>query len=1009
MGERRAKLSTEELCPFDDQQRSGNGIKTKSKKRDKVNNTGKATKRKPSSKSAKKNSSTKTLKENANIETKSSSVQNLKENAKIKTKSTRATTGNDVTASKKTRQDGRRKEKEPNGSSSSTRNSNRSMESLSNSKVMDVINPAQVNDNKSNGSIVNARTSIGKIENDSSKVKDIIVAGNDRSSHRSSHSRILPERPVLEFARDKKRILEICYGSEKETPPTEQKNEESQKGLKDASPDKTLPIEEDSDHSSMHEEEKKIKKKDIKKSKKKNEILKEEKIAKDEGKEVTMTNHDNDPKIGVGPLRSAKDRIGAPPLKEEPQFQVELNATKSDDAPTKEGKLRALKQSITPNNIKKRRKRRPVVRRDAAGKIIRRRIKGKGRGRVVRKECIRKGKDANIGLATIDEGFYDILSDYSSDEDDWTGKSYESSNISGVDTDDYCDDDQLASFDRITVSSDIESSVDEKDGNDDLDTDLDNGDSDVNHNSGSARRIDQRRSGSAQRLEGEDIHGVYPKNKNNGIQRSENEAIEVSLLNGVSTTTTQHTFSLDDPNETIGRTPNNQDVATPNESGDAVGIIPDFDTNDDDDDDNNNEGRTPSLRSIPSVESTACTSMAEAENERDGKSMFCFGSYKSMICASVSFVVLVAAATVMVIYFITFRNGFDEISIVPPTDSPANQSSAGQRPSLRPTLRPFSTTEPSNLAPTLAPTTTLETLSTTCQVPEDKPDTAKAEIEYASELFGLASLSNANTGYCGEGYIAGLTRSGSGFGFRSFEVKTTGYYKVAIRYSHTDKTQQSLRLQIDDRNEGSLDLVSTGNETSWLIDSFDEIVIREGVHTLGIWVQSDGAIGPSADWMTLSLQRTMTTFEYLSALIAQSNGMVAQFTLTQTRTVDWMVNEDSIDWSTLTDREIIERYALVQIYHAAKGEEWMNNNQWLSEFHACSWYGITCSKDMLVTDLMLGKYMYKFCLLTFGKMKTTEFLNGLQIVKCLLICGPFDFILIALLIWLNALIQIIMG
>jgi len=133
-------------------------------------------------------------------------------------------------------------------------------------------------------------------------------------------------------------------------------------------------------------------------------------------------------------------------------------------------------------------------------------------------------------------------------------------------------------------------------------------------------------------------------------------------------------------------------------------------------------------------------------------------------------------------------------------------------------------------------------------------------------------------------------------------------------------------------------------------------LLRRGEHAMRIsMVDSNNARGPNVDWITLIPQNHLPKFEYLSGLIAQANGMSSQ-TLSQTRTILWMSNEDPFDYSSLTDQEIIERYSLVQIYHSTAGDAWANNNEWLSDFHACSWYGVTCSIDMLVTDLMLGKY-----------------------------------------------------
>ena len=163
-------------------------------------------------------------------------------------------------------------------------------------------------------------------------------------------------------------------------------------------------------------------------------------------------------------------------------------------------------------------------------------------------------------------------------------------------------------------------------------------------------------------------------------------------------------------------------------------------------------------------------------------------------------------------------------------------------------------------------------------------------------------------------------------------------------------------LRINGRNQGTFDLKSTGDASAWSVDTVNYVLLRKGETAIRIsMLGSDQTRGPSADWLTMVLQQPLSEFDYLSGLIAQASGVTAQ-TLLQTSTLQWMTNEDPFDYSDLTDAQIIDRYALRQIYASTAGDMWRNKRLWLSEFHACAWYGITCSEDFLVTELTLGTF-----------------------------------------------------
>ena len=97
----------------------------------------------------------------------------------------------------------------------------------------------------------------------------------------------------------------------------------------------------------------------------------------------------------------------------------------------------------------------------------------------------------------------------------------------------------------------------------------------------------------------------------------------------------------------------------------------------------------------------------------------------------------------------------------------------------------------------------------------------------------------------------------------------------------------------------------------------------------------------------------VSRFDYLVTLLSLYIDVTTP-SVSQISALVWMSSEDPMDWSSISDEEVIERYALVQIYYSLSGENWSNTNEWLSEFHACTWYGVGCSVKRVVTDLMLG-------------------------------------------------------
>jgi hypothetical protein len=68
------------------------------------------------------------------------------------------------------------------------------------------------------------------------------------------------------------------------------------------------------------------------------------------------------------------------------------------------------------------------------------------------------------------------------------------------------------------------------------------------------------------------------------------------------------------------------------------------------------------------------------------------------------------------------------------------------------------------------------------------------------------------------------------------------------------------------------------------------------------------------------------------------------------------VSQDPADWAVLEDRALIERYTLVLLYFATEGDLWTVTLEWLSDLSICDWFGVACTLDGFVSDLVLGKW-----------------------------------------------------
>eukprot|EP00536_Pseudo-nitzschia_multiseries_P011787 jgi/Psemu1/289900/fgenesh1_pg.419_\ len=445
---------------------------------------------------------------------------------------------------------------------------------------------------------------------------------------------------------------------------------------------------------------------------------------------------------------------------------VKTEKKKKKKPAAKMGKRNAVGGARAAPTIKPNQNDDSIVTRDAAGKIVRKRRKIKGRHRVVKKELMKKGKDAKMELPIISE---------SNDEGDID---YESMN-------DY--DEEMYALNISSSTEDDENDHGEPDFGETVDDS--SGDKDIE----------------AQITSGDENEG-----DEGGDNRGENDVTsDVAIPLAIEQ---RPVTSLD--TNTIPNVANNIDSIEVIEEQDIVRII--VDVTPATAGINIEANAADTAGSLSSVDSTACTSTAEEENRRRRKPVPLFGSYKNMVGVGLLFVLVVAALTILVLYFVSFKPTNKDNPIVAPSPAPTDASHSGVHPSPRPSI-------PLTSVPTSSPTTIFSTSSTSCQRPEQNSGVQIQEAEYAPEHFGNATIAAVKNGFCGKGYVTNLTSSGAGFEFLPFEVNATGYYRVAVRYNNADETEKSVQLQINTLGEGEFDLIPTGNESTWMVQSINNI------------------------------------------------------------------------------------------------------------------------------------------------------------------------------------------
>ena len=72
------------------------------------------------------------------------------------------------------------------------------------------------------------------------------------------------------------------------------------------------------------------------------------------------------------------------------------------------------------------------------------------------------------------------------------------------------------------------------------------------------------------------------------------------------------------------------------------------------------------------------------------------------------------------------------------------------------------------------------------------------------------------------------------------------------------------------------------------------------------------------------------------------------------RALAWLIQKDPLPLSPENEsdrKRLVQRYALLTFWYSLNGDAWVNNDGWLEEEDECTWYGIECTTDSLVTTV----------------------------------------------------------
>lgn len=160
-------------------------------------------------------------------------------------------------------------------------------------------------------------------------------------------------------------------------------------------------------------------------------------------------------------------------------------------------------------------------------------------------------------------------------------------------------------------------------------------------------------------------------------------------------------------------------------------------------------------------------------------------------------------------------------------------------------------------------------------------------------------------------------------------------------------------------SEVSLDMVSTLQPSSLWSPNFQPSLRPSRPSTASPSVGPLG--GPSPSSTGQSLPRLADVDQELFELLGEEwpilKGFTGRESSPQVRALQWLSSDDSLA-SFSTERKK-QRFALATFFYSTDGENWTNNDQWLSSTDECLWFtsgraGLQCNTDGLFTNLEIN-------------------------------------------------------
>ena len=92
--------------------------------------------------------------------------------------------------------------------------------------------------------------------------------------------------------------------------------------------------------------------------------------------------------------------------------------------------------------------------------------------------------------------------------------------------------------------------------------------------------------------------------------------------------------------------------------------------------------------------------------------------------------------------------------------------------------------------------------------------------------------------------------------------------------------------------------------------------------------------------------------EYITQILLEVSGeAVLVDGSAQNKALKWILHDDERNL-TYSDHNLAQRYTMMVYYYSLSGENWYNSNQFGSESHECSWYGVSCNQKKHITKLV---------------------------------------------------------